>query len=188
MHRLGCLFVVASTLALSVGHVRADTIDVFDASGTFINQFNSSTGSFSGTVTIDVTTGVVTGADLLFPGNVTLNSVLTFNQGLELINGQAGWRVFATDAQQHHASFDIFANPAVNTATPLVDFTGGTIGTSLLNFAGLCDPSYCNDQLKGTLTAEGVSTTPLPGALPLFAAGLGAMALLRWRRKQRPVV
>ena len=27
--------------------------------------------------------------------------------------------------------------------------------------------------------------TPLPGALPLFATGLGAMGLLGWRRKRK---
>lgn len=30
-----------------------------------------------------------------------------------------------------------------------------------------------------------VSATPLPGALPLFAGGLGAMGLLGWRRKRK---
>ena len=30
-----------------------------------------------------------------------------------------------------------------------------------------------------------VSTTPLPAALPLFAAGLGALGLLGWRRKRK---
>jgi hypothetical protein len=30
-----------------------------------------------------------------------------------------------------------------------------------------------------------VSTTPLPGALPLFATGLGAMGLLGWRRNRK---
>jgi hypothetical protein len=28
-------------------------------------------------------------------------------------------------------------------------------------------------------------TTPLPGALPLFATGLGALGLLGWRRKRK---
>ncbi|MGO9846055.1 MAG: PEP-CTERM sorting domain-containing protein [Methylocella sp.] len=30
-----------------------------------------------------------------------------------------------------------------------------------------------------------IGTTPLPAALPLFAAGLGAMGLLGWRRKRK---
>jgi hypothetical protein len=36
-----------------------------------------------------------------------------------------------------------------------------------------------------SVSAPSVSTTPLPAALPLFATGLGALALLRWRRKQK---
>jgi len=29
------------------------------------------------------------------------------------------------------------------------------------------------------------TSTPLPAALPLFATGLGAMGLLRWKRKRK---
>jgi hypothetical protein len=32
---------------------------------------------------------------------------------------------------------------------------------------------------------EGLAQTPLPGGLPLFASGLGVLALLSWRRKRR---
>jgi hypothetical protein len=32
---------------------------------------------------------------------------------------------------------------------------------------------------------QSVSATPLPAALPLYATGLGALALLHWRRKRR---
>jgi hypothetical protein len=34
-------------------------------------------------------------------------------------------------------------------------------------------------------TPTSVSATPLPAALPLYATGLGALALLRWRRKRK---
>ena len=36
---------------------------------------------------------------------------------------------------------------------------------------------------SGTFTA--VIPTPIPGALPLFATGLGALGLLGWRRKRK---
>jgi len=32
------------------------------------------------------------------------------------------------------------------------------------------------------------AATPLPAALPLFAAGLGAFGLLGWRRKRKSAV
>ena len=32
---------------------------------------------------------------------------------------------------------------------------------------------------------QGLASTPLPGALPLFATGLGALGLLGWRRKRK---
>jgi hypothetical protein len=35
------------------------------------------------------------------------------------------------------------------------------------------------------LTAEPPITTPLPGALPLYATGLGLIALLTWRKRRR---
>ena len=43
------------------------------------------------------------------------------------------------------------------------------------------------DPFALTATAE-VSATPLPAALPLYATGLGALALLRWRRKRKGLV
>jgi hypothetical protein len=38
--------------------------------------------------------------------------------------------------------------------------------------------------LVSSATAE-VSATPLPAALPLYATGLGALALLRWRKRRK---
>jgi len=38
---------------------------------------------------------------------------------------------------------------------------------------------------NAAFSLDGVVTTPLPGALPLFATGLGALGLLGWRRKRK---
>jgi hypothetical protein len=38
--------------------------------------------------------------------------------------------------------------------------------------------------MEATVTFN-VSAVPLPGALPLFATGLGALGLLGWRRKKK---
>ena len=43
----------------------------------------------------------------------------------------------------------------------------------------------CTVDLQTVITYTGVSATPLPAALPLFASGLGAMGLLGWRRKRK---
>ena len=47
--------------------------------------------------------------------------------------------------------------------------------------------SYFNmlpEGVQGTLSVDFVDTTPLPGALPLFAGGLGVIATLTWRRRK----
>jgi hypothetical protein len=46
-------------------------------------------------------------------------------------------------------------------------------------------PSYALE-LQVTLP-EGLSITPVPPALPLFAAGLGVMGSLAWRSRRRPL-
>lgn len=38
---------------------------------------------------------------------------------------------------------------------------------------------------NASLTTNAVAATPLPAALPLFASGLGAFGLLRWRKKRK---
>jgi MYXO-CTERM domain-containing protein len=54
-----------------------------------------------------------------------------------------------------------------------------TSGTNLDNIHG--------PVLSDIAVTDTVSQTPLPGALPLFASGLGLMALLRRRKKRQTV-
>jgi hypothetical protein len=45
-----------------------------------------------------------------------------------------------------------------------------------------------NDVIQGQVLLGGndlTGTTPLPGALPMFSAGLGAMGMLSWRKKRK---
>lgn len=79
------------------------------------------------------------------------------------------------------ASFGLFT--AGGFATPgsqHPDFTQPFEFGYLTLLAGATDAVASFDNLSIT-----VNQTPLPGALPLFATGLGALGLLGWRRKRK---
>lgn len=72
--------------------------------------------------------------------------------------------------------------------TGYVDYSivdDGLLGdTFYLSWAMTC----ANDIIQGQVLLTGNSltgTTPLPGALPMFSAGLGAMGMLSWRKKRK---
>jgi hypothetical protein len=84
-------------------------------------------------------------------------------------------------------STNCFANKGTDTAFLFfsVDALGNpsTSGT----FAGVASTSNTSFSFSSTsLTVTlAPTTTPLPAALPLFAAGLGGLGLLGWRRKRK---
>jgi len=69
---------------------------------------------------------------------------------------------------------------------------GGT-GVAGEYYANTLGGPFSNDDAIGAgepyqmrvTDAPAVSTTPLPGALPLFATGLGALGVVGWRRKRK---
>jgi hypothetical protein len=65
---------------------------------------------------------------------------------------------------------------------------GGTISLDTsYAFEAICAVAVCGGAPAADrmITSGEVTTTPLPAALPLFAAGLGALGLLRGRRKKK---
>src|SRR5262249_26847541 len=66
-------------------------------------------------------------------------------------------------------------------------FDGTGLTNTYLRIWGLPDFTTATfpDSQNGSFEfALGVTTTPLPAALPLFATGLGALGLFGWRRKR----
>jgi hypothetical protein len=73
-----------------------------------------------------------------------------------------------------------------NTFLGVQDSTSDITSVTYLTFAdgsSSSGPVAINQLTVG----PGVAVTPLPAALPLYATGLGALALLRWRKKRKAV-
>jgi hypothetical protein len=64
-----------------------------------------------------------------------------------------------------------------------------TAGTYFLHFSGTGvtgdNPAGDSATYGGSVSFFQASATPLPGAMPLFLSGFGAMGLLVWQRKRR---
>jgi hypothetical protein len=60
-----------------------------------------------------------------------------------------------------------------------------TLGISTSGFASISGGPATVDYSINISLPNGAYVTPLPAALPLFAAGLGALGLLGWRRKRK---
>jgi hypothetical protein len=80
---------------------------------------------------------------------------------------------------------NVGSNRPINGGVLFPSILPSTIDISTSSFASFLGGPGTIDYSISINLPDGATVTPLPAALPLFAAGLGALALLRWRRKRR---
>jgi hypothetical protein len=160
-----------SALTLASTPATADVV-TYSVSGSFANLATFLPGSI---LTIDTTAGTVSNSNLLVSAGNTPSPANTFTDANIFQNGSFqtpfDWRLGdGTD-------LTMFNGP-----TEFQGFSpsGGTVG--LVTYTGPWGFSGGSFDTVLTLTPL---ATPLPGALPLFATGLGALGLLGWRSKRK---
>jgi hypothetical protein len=169
---------IATPVALS-----ADTISTFSLTGVLTG------GTASGTVTIDITTGLFQAANVTVLG--TLGSGVV----------SSGTLVFSgTPFDQQFDSFNsfYFAGFGLNGATPsfptqpyglaieiaspsAVGYTGGSISTSDVAMLASSNSSFDDIFTSGSLTFVSSVTTPEPASFLLLGVGVLALAAVRRR-------
>jgi hypothetical protein len=157
----------ACTLLGAPASANASTLEVFTVSGTITFAGVAITSTFSGT--FDYNGGVFS--------NFDITATRTFGGATELfdVNNNSSNSSINALSSSHPGDF-LTLLPA--TTLDLIAPGGST------TFSGtgcVLNPGCGGEAAAGSLRASAV---PLPASLPLFAGGLGAMALLRWLRKR----
>jgi hypothetical protein len=168
------LAAAACTLALTVGGAKADTVNTFDV---VVNYSYPTTGTFSGTLTIDVTAGTILSADISFPGSSDMTHILNSIP-------VSDWLLdigVAADYQNGFMELEFTTTQAHS----LIGFTGGTIfadGVVVNNgcVAG-CGPA---GTFTGTITPAAVPGPTVGAGLPGLIATFGGMIALARRRRR----
>lgn len=174
----GVLAAVALALAVQVGDAKANVLTTFDVN---VNYTYPTTGSFSGTMTVDVTAGQIVSADIVFPG---------FPQPLTYILNSvpvADWLVDIGGAADYNHNFVELEFTTTNPHS-LIGFTGGTIFADGVaqTFNGSGCVAGCGS--PGTFTGTISPAVPEPSTWAMMILGFAGIVLMTYRRKSKPAL
>jgi hypothetical protein len=152
-------------------------------------------GSFSGTITFAGDTSqtnatynfgwgnpIITSLDISYSGFTLQPVAMAYPSNLYGF----GWGSYTaaitfTDGEITAWTLHVSSGGGPESANATVASTGDLVGFTDCGTPFVCS-GYSGQASSGSWSAPIV--TPLPGALPLFATGLGALSLLGWRRKE----
>ena len=180
MWGLARMTAAVAAVVMNVGTATADTIQSFSISGTG-TTYGDGPFSFSGDMSIDITTDTLASLDLGFTAAAAIQPTVGNTFEAYVCGGFAG------------CPLQGFGTVVITMTPDQADdgfYSGGSLVGSLIPIAtaaaSKCGifPEPCLEQITG-YSGEVTPTTPLPAALPLFATGLGAMGLFGWRKKRK---
>ena len=139
-------------------------------------------------------TSFIVGPESMNQFPAAANSVPFMYQGLFDADRLTGTITFSF-LQDGTTTPKFFGTMLVNSVTGDAAFTAAFMTGEILNInpitQALSPPGSTLESVAAVARANApigsglVSTIPLPGALPLFATGLGTLGLLSWRRKRK---
>jgi hypothetical protein len=156
--------------ALAPQTARADVTIPFGVSGTaeaFADQSCGGDCRFSGTLTIDVTTGAATAADITFPDLAAFDTLVRSDK-----SGTSHWFIGAFNSDGDSASLNFTTTP---TPGSLVGFTGGSI------ILGVVEDHLYGD-LQGTIGDVHIAAVPEASTWAMMALGFGLLGLVGYHK------
>lgn len=166
------LFSILAVCACLVGPANAATITWS------VSLLMNDNGTGSGSFTIDTSTLVVSSVDITTtPGETSWTYTTHYISPLPVDLYTSTHISFTIPAISAHIEL-LLGSGSLFSAAPSIDVY------ALESHSNILQGGFDLRDAHGTISAPVV---PLPGALPLFATGLGALGLLGWRRKRKQV-